>query len=161
MSKWLAVFSVLLLFGCSSSPAPTSVQYKVSINADKSINQYQSKQSNPVVVRLYQLTDQQQFKQLPFIDLYSDDTKLLGSKLVAKQVLPIIVPNTKKDITINVDKNTRYLAVLAEFANYQNSQSKSVTVLPTKSDQYFQLDIKDNKATIKVITPKSSWWQIF
>jgi len=160
MTKWLVLLSVFL-YGCSSDPTPAITKYKLVVNADASINQYQNKVSNPVVVRLYQLTDQQVFKQLAFIDLYSNDVQLLGASLVSKQVLPIVLPGSKKDMEIDVNKNTQYIATLVEFANYQNSEPKAVSILPTKSNQYLQLDLTGNKSTLKVVTPESSWWQIF
>ncbi|MCL9783161.1 type VI secretion system lipoprotein TssJ [Vibrio sp. S4M6] len=160
MTKWLVLLSVLL-YGCSSDPTPAITKYKLVVNADASINQYQNNVSNPVVVKLYQLKDQQVFKQLAFIDLYSNDVQLLGSSLVSKQVLPVVLPKSKKDIELDVSKDTRYIATLVEFANYQDGQPKAVTLVPTQTKQYLELDIKDNKSTLKVVTPKSSWWQIF
>jgi len=154
----LAIFLVFLLAGCSSDPTPVFSQYDVTIKADDSLNQYQNSTANPVIVRLYQLTDKQMFSQLPFIDLYNQDVQLLASNLISKQVLPVVLPNTTQKIQIDVNKNTQYIAVLVEFADYQNSQSKSVTMLPTEEEQYIQLTLSGIKAQLDIITPDSSWW---
>jgi len=154
----LAIFLVFLLAGCSSDPTPVFSKYDVTIKADDSLNQYQNSTANPVIVRLYQLTDKQMFSQLPFIDLYNQDVQLLASNLISKQVLPVVLPNTTQKIQIDVNKNTQYIAVLVEFADYQNSQSKSVTMLPTEEEQYIQLTLSGIKAQLDIITPDSSWW---
>ncbi len=78
------------------------------LKADATVNQYNDDQANPVVVRLYQLTDQQLFKQLPFIDLYND-LQLLAANLVSKQVLPIVLPSSEQKLTLNINKNTQYI----------------------------------------------------
>ncbi len=153
-----AVAFALLLTGCSSDPTPVFSKYDISIKADDSLNYYQNSSANSVVVRLYQLTDKQMFLQLPFIDLYNQDVQLLASNLISKQVLPVVLPNTTQKIQIDVNKNTQYIAVLVEFADYQNSQSKSVTMLPTEEEQYIQLTLTGTKAQLDIITPDSSWW---
>jgi len=157
---FLVALSVFIA-ACSSDPVAVVTQHQFSLTADSSINQYNDDQANPVVVRLYQLTDQQLFKQLPFIDLYSNDLQLLAANLVSKQVLPIVLPNTSQSITLDINKNTQYIAALVEFADYQNSTTKTVLMLPSDTNQYLQLNLSGNKAELEVITPDSSWWQVF
>ncbi|MCW8332979.1 type VI secretion system lipoprotein TssJ [Vibrio sp. SCSIO 43135] len=160
MAKWFVAVA-LFLAGCSSDPVPVVTKHTFSIKADATLNTYQGNQANPVIVRLYQLTDKQMFSQLAFIDLYNQDIQLLAANLVSKQILPAVLPNSNQTIEIDVNKNTQYLAVLVEFADYQNSEAKSVTMLPTDEDQYVELYLSGIKAQLNIITPDSSWWQVF
>lgn len=160
MSKWYLA-AALLLMGCSSDPVPVVTQYNLNISSDAQINPSDSSAANPVIVRLYQLTDIQMFKQLPFIDLYANDVQLLSANLVSKQVLPVILPDSSTQQTLDINKTTQYVAVLVEFADYQNSQAKAFSTLPIEAEQYLQLNIQGAKASLTVVTPESSWWQVF
>lgn len=161
--KHLILLSLcLLITACSSSePAAVVTQYSLTVKADATVNQYNDDQANPVVVRLYQLTDQQLFKQLPFIDLYNNDLQLLAANLVSKQVLPIVLPNSEQKLTLDINKNTQYIAALVEFADYQNGTTKTVLMMPSDPEQTLELTITGKKAELAVIQPDSSWWQIF
>lgn len=161
MKHWFALIALLLLSGCSSDPVPTITTYPVEVVAGSDINPYQQSSANPVVIRLYQLTDQQMFQQLDFIDLYNSDVERLAANLVSKQVLPIVIPGSTTNQSIDLNKNTLYLAVLAEFADYQSGTTKAVTLLPTEADQYFRVTLAGATVSIEVVTPESSWWQIF
>lgn len=82
MKRLILLSLCLLITACSSSDQdPVVTQYALTVKADATVNQYNDDQANPVVVRLYQLTDQQLFKQLPFIDLYNNDLQLLAANL--------------------------------------------------------------------------------
>ncbi|MDN3630884.1 type VI secretion system-associated lipoprotein [Vibrio lentus] len=162
MKRLILLSLCLLIAACSSSdPAPVVTQYSLTVKADATVNQYNDDQANPVVVRLYQLTDQQLFKQLPFIDLYNNDLQLLAANLVSKQVLPIVLPSSQQKLTLDINKNTQYIAALVEFADYQNGTTKTVLMMPSDPEQTLELTITGKKAELAVIQPDSSWWQIF
>ncbi|MFS1461109.1 type VI secretion system lipoprotein TssJ [Vibrio lentus] len=162
MKRLILLSLCLLVTACSSSdPAPVVTQYSLTVKADATINPYNDDQANPVVVRVYQLTDQQLFKQLPFIDLYNNDLQLLAANLVSKQVLPIVLPSSEQKLTLDINKNTQYIAALVEFADYQNSTTKTVLMMPSDPEQTLELTIIGKKAELAVIQPDSSWWQIF
>ncbi|KJY83401.1 type VI secretion protein [Vibrio galatheae] len=157
MRLWFLA-AIFLLAGCSSDPVPVVSQYKLVMTSDAAINPSDSNTANPVVVRLYQLTDVQMFKQLPFIDLYSNDIQLLSANLVSKQMLPVVLPDTSSTQVLDINQTTQYVAVLVEFVNYQSSETKAFSTLPVQDDQYLQLSIQGTKASLEVITPESSWW---
>ncbi|MEZ9601324.1 MULTISPECIES: type VI secretion system lipoprotein TssJ [Vibrio] len=159
MKRLMLLSLCLMITACSSSdPAPVVTQYSLTVKADTTVNQYNDAQANPVVVRLYQLTDQQLFKQLPFIDLYNNDLQLLAANLVSKQVLPIVLPNSEQQLTLDINKNTQYIAALIEFADYQNSTAKTVLMMPADPEQTLELTITGKKAELASIQPDSSWW---
>ncbi|MEZ8511278.1 type VI secretion system lipoprotein TssJ [Vibrio splendidus] len=162
MKRLILLSLCVLITACSSSePVAVVTQYSLTVKADATVNQYNDDQANPVVVRLYQLTDQQLFKQLPFIDLYNNDLQLLAANLVSKQVLPIVLPSSEQKLTLDINKNTQYIAALVEFADYQNGTTKTVLMMPSDPEQTLELTITGKKAELAVIQPDSSWWQIF
>ncbi|WKY59221.1 type VI secretion system lipoprotein TssJ [Vibrio sp. SNU_ST1] len=159
MKRLMLLSLCLMITACSSSDsAPAVTQYSLTVKADTTVNQYNDAQANPVVVRLYQLTDQQLFKQLPFIDLYNNDLQLLAANLVSKQVLPIVLPNSEQQLTLDINKNTQYIAALIEFADYQNSTAKTVLMMPADPEQTLELTITGKKAELAAIQPDSGWW---
>ncbi|CAH1534179.1 type VI secretion protein [Vibrio harveyi] len=160
MKIWLSLLAFALV-GCSSDPTPVVTQYQLAVSAEKTINPSVNNSTNPVVVRLYQLTDAQQFKQLPFIDLYNDDVSLLGANLVSKQVLPVVMPDSNIKQTLDINKTTQYIGVLVEFAEYDASTATVVTTTPQEEEQYIQLKISGNKAALQTVTPDSPWWDVF
>ncbi|WP_428809554.1 type VI secretion system lipoprotein TssJ [Vibrio lamellibrachiae] len=158
-AQWLALaLLAIFMFGCSSDPVPTYTSHSFAIRADDTINPSNSSKGNPVVVRLYQLNEKQAFLQAQFIELYNQDEQVLSASLISKQVLPIVMPTSTSTIDIDINKNTLFLAVLVEFADYQQSEPKVVSVLPADEEQYLQLNLSGNKAEFEVITPDTGWW---
>lgn len=161
MAKWLSTLLLMTMVGCSSDPTPVVSQYTLAVSSDNTVNPSDSNEANPVAVRLYQLTDAQMFNQLPFIDLYSNDVTLLSANLVSKQILPMVIPNTKVTHTLDINSTTQYVAILVEFIDYQNSEAKAFSTLPLEEDQFLQLTIEGATASLNIVTPDSSWWQLF
>ena len=151
----------LILGGCSSAPEPNMSPFSLNIKADKTLNPSASNKANPVIVRMYQLTDTQSFEQTPFIDLYEKDSQILGANLISKQILPVVVPNSDTSKVININKSTQYVAVLVEFVNFKDSETKSFSAVPIDEDQFLRLSISKSKVSLETVTPESSWWNIF
>ena len=76
-------------------------------------------------------------------------------------MLPIVLPSSEQKLTLDINKNTQYIAALVEFADYQNSTTKTVLMMPSDPEQTLELTITGKKAELAVIQPDSSWWQIF
>ncbi|WP_367113714.1 type VI secretion system lipoprotein TssJ [uncultured Vibrio sp.] len=149
---------VVFMIGCSSDPVPTYTTQTLGINADDTINPSSTSTGNPVVVRLYQLNAKQVFLQAPFIELYNQDEQVLSSSLISKQVLPIVIPSSSTKIEFDLNKDTLFLAIFVEFANYQQSEPKVISALPEDTEQYLQLNLTGNKAEFETITPDTGWW---
>ncbi|OIN25659.1 type VI secretion system lipoprotein TssJ [Vibrio barjaei] len=152
---------VLSITACSSDPVPVTTAYSMTVNADDTINKYQSDSANPVVVRLYQLASKESFEQSSFITLYNTDHQALGSSLVVKQVLPSVMPDSNQTISLDINKNTQYIAALVEYANYRESNGKAVTAVPTDGESSIALRLSGLNVELDIVAPESSWWQIF
>ena len=104
---------------------------KLHITVADDINPDESKQPSPVFVRLYELNGTQAFEKADFIDLYERDEEVLGDTFVAKQELTRLVPGTERKEEFVLSKDTRYVAVFAEFFRYNGSISKVVFPVTT------------------------------
>lgn len=154
----------LLLTGCSSQPEqalPYSMDITVSV-ADN-VNPYGTGTAHPVVLRIYQLSETGQFRNAGFLDIYSKDRDILGNALVDVLALQPLAEG-EHVISLDLQPGSRYLAVFAEFANYNDAESKSVlTLLPEQDEQEEQIiriRLEGLSVQIEQYEDKA-WWQIF
>lgn len=160
---FLLIATLLLISGCSSSGSTVSVPYTVSMGVETAgdVNQYGDGEAHPVVLRVYQLTEVGGFKNAEFLDLYNSDRKVLASSLIDVLHLGPLLPGTQQQIEIDLQQDARYLAVMAEFADYTNASAKAVLKLTEKPDEQL-ISIRVNGLMVSFVQPKpSSWWQIF
>ncbi len=123
---------------------------KIEISADKFINPDEQDQSSPVVLRLYELSSTQLFEKADFIDLYERDEEILGATFVAKQELKSVVPNTTRTERFVLSKDTRFIAIFAEFYSYKNAKTK--VVFPVTAS-----NVVRNSVVVKVSGTDLSW----
>lgn len=123
---------------------------KLEIIADKYINPDEQEQSSPVFIRLYELTSAKQFERADFIDLYERDEETLGDTFVSKQELKRIVPSTSRTERFVLSKDTRYIALFAEFYRYKDARTK--VIFPVTAS-----NVVRNSILIKVKGNSLSW----
>ncbi len=155
------IFSLLMLtqlMACSSDPIPATTSYSLDISADSELNPHMTNNSNPVFVRFYQLKDAQAFNQAAFIDLYNKDTEVLAQSLLSKQVLGAALPGSEQRIQLKIHRDTQFLAVLVEFANYQQGEPKALLILPKSSEQVMFLRLAGMTASLAAAEENKSWW---
>lgn len=158
-----AFLSVLLLAGCSSKQVQTVLPYSVpvSIEVADDVNQYGDGRPRSVVVRIYQLTEPGPFENAEFLDLYQSDTLLLADSLVDVRYLDPLVPGSELQMNLDVQVQSRYLAVLAEFADYINARATGIAVLSEEPDQYpVYIRLNGRVIDLSVTQPeeKKRWW---
>ncbi len=114
-----------LLSGCgvfsSSSKSAEPVQFELEVSADDYINPDDSGQSNPVVVRLYQLKVADSFEHADFLDLYRQPETQLQGTLLGQEFLPIVMPGQRYLMNIKLEPETRFLGVVAGFMQFDNA----------------------------------------
>ncbi|WP_187409875.1 type VI secretion system lipoprotein TssJ [Saccharophagus sp. K07] len=99
---------------------------KLVLIAGKDINPDEKHSPSPLFIRFYELTSDQAFNKADFLELYEKDEKLLGKDLIARRELNRLVPSEIQEETFVLDPKTRYVALFAEFYEYQNSKYKLV-----------------------------------
>lgn len=112
-ARFSALFLLaFLLGGCATGP----VSYDIRGEADPVVNRDVSGKPLSVVVRLYQLTQPDEFNKLTFDTLASGrpEAELLGDQLVAKTEL-VLVPGQTHVSTDKMSEKARYLGVVGFF----------------------------------------------
>jgi type VI secretion system protein VasD len=102
-----AVF--LILVGCGNV-------VKVDAKSDMFLNNAGTDSALPVVVRVYQLSDDAAFNSAAFRDLWKRDTEVLGSALLSSREI-VMRPGSKENISVPLDERTRFVAGFAMFRN--------------------------------------------
>jgi type VI secretion system protein VasD len=154
----------LLIIGCSSTPQPTNVPFAVQfdLSVGKQINPYGGVNSHPIVLRLYQLRQPGVFSSADFLDIYLDDRKTLGASLIDVKYLEPIVPG-ENSLTLDVQRDTRYVGVFAEFADYKDAQSQALVRLDDNPDLQI-ISVQANGLVVGIsmkIKPKKPWYKFF
>jgi len=144
----LVVVLALLVASCTSvnhkvgAALNFDTDLKLEITVGSEINPDENNQSSPVFVRLYELNSTTVFDKADFIDLYERDEELLGATFVAKQELKRLIPNTLRTERFVLNKDTRYVALFAEFFRYKDATAK--LVFPITSSNVVRNSIKIN-----------------
>ncbi|GLQ32878.1 type VI secretion system lipoprotein TssJ [Litoribrevibacter albus] len=146
----VALVAVMMaLLGCSSNePIPLIVSHQVIISVGDEVNPYGGNKSHPIVLRVYQLSESGTFQKSGFIDLYRNDIEVLGGSLVDLHNVQPLVPGEQHTLTLDIHRQSQYLAVFAEFANYDNAKSKDVIKLP--QDNEAQLVIRVSGLSVSI-----------
>lgn len=126
----------ILLVGCNSTykkvPATTLM---LNISAGSDINAMGANLRAPLKIRLYELRSKDLFEQSDFLDLFSLGPSTLQDTLIRKYELPIIQPDEHRALPFQLDSDTKFIAILAEFANFKFADTKVVyAVNPGKNN---------------------------
>ncbi|WP_194436120.1 type VI secretion system lipoprotein TssJ [Vibrio fluminensis] len=149
------------LMACSSSDDVVfqpSIPVTVNLLAQDEINKFEDELARPVIVRLYQLRDVGTFEQADFVTIYESGDSVLASSMVDSKILSPVLPGERRSFTIEVQQETKFLAVFAEFANYEVATTKaSVALVEEPEDSPVVITV--SQAKIEISQPvDSSWW---
>lgn len=163
----LCVALSVLISGCSSTPSANSqafvAPYQVVFNIETldDINSYGDKQARPIVIRIYQLSEFGVFDNTEFLDLYSKDRESLAETLIDVTSLAPMLPGKTQTMTLDVQQESRYIAVLGEFADYANAEVKAYVALADTPELY-PVYIRVSGKKIAISQPvEEAWWKIF
>ncbi|AEF53720.1 type VI secretion system lipoprotein TssJ [Marinomonas posidonica] len=153
---------IVILVGCSSSgSSPTFLPpFKVEVNIipAEDINVYSDGSPHPVAIRVYQLREIGAFTKSEFLELYNQDRSVLNEALVDMINISPVLPGKTQKLTLDIQQEARYLAVLAEFANYRQLVTKSYISLADDPDEN-PVYIRITSTEIDIKQPvDDSWW---
>lgn len=110
LKLWL-MLTLIFICACSSM---MSVPVAFKISASDHINSYEHEASLPVRLRIYQLSDLNQFKEATFRELWKMDQKILGDSLVSMKELTV-TPGLKNKLKIDRNEKTNYIGIVVIF----------------------------------------------
>lgn len=105
-----------LFFLCVGCFSKSTLMLKV--HSDPVINPTSVGESLPVIVKIYQLSEDNAFLQAQFQELWKTDQQVLSHSLIAKKEVQIY-PNSNTSIEFKQVEHARYLAVVATFLDSQ------------------------------------------
>ncbi len=104
----------MVIIICSVLLSACSPSLTVNFAASKGLNPDENQQSLPVLVKVYQLTDDQVFKQASFNGLWLQPQQVLGDVYLSDKDV-IVIPDSSKSIDIKAQKGVKYLGFVAVF----------------------------------------------
>jgi type VI secretion system protein VasD len=107
-SSVVACILFLLLSGCSS--APLHVQFKSTHYINPDVNNH----ALPVEIIVYELRDDQAFRQATFEELWKDDRNVLGDSILDRREINL-APGAQRKITLSLHQQTAYIGAIAIF----------------------------------------------
>lgn len=148
MKQWFLSATLLLLTACSSSEnvsppkMPTTVTF--SLVADRQVNPNVWGEASPVEIQVFELTDESMFMSAGYDQIRVDYEKALKSNFV-KNYDYVLAPDQFKFVNaIELDKETRYIGVMAHFADPELSEwKKAVKVLNLGREYHLLMQFKD------------------
>lgn len=144
------ILTGLLLIGCASNKSvvggylelDTDISIEFIVDADSNPDELDI--GSPLFVRMYELKSAKMMNKADFIDLYENDKQTIGADMVGDvHRLKRLKPGENRTEQFVLDQKTQFIALYAEFLNFQDSKYK--LVIPVVINNVFQ-----NKAIIRI-----------
>jgi type VI secretion system protein VasD len=116
------IFYTVLLAGCSGAPL------HVKLNSTSYLNPDEQNRSLPVEIVIYQLRDDQEFKQATFQELWQRDRETLGSSMLSRREMNV-PPRSRTKISLRRNKEAVYIGAIAIFRNPRSGHWRDIKKL--------------------------------
>lgn len=153
----LLALVALALAGCSSRESKVGgmlnlqTDLKLTLEAAQNINPDVQGSPSPVFLRVYELNSKEAFEQADFIELYERDRSALGDTLVQRRQLPRLVPGETRSHKLVLDSGTRYVGVMAEFFQFEDSVHKIVVPVTARNVFRDTLEVRVSGNQLSVV----------
>lgn len=141
---------VAALSGCSMVDAileDDPPYLEATIEASTDLNAAGSAGGTPVVFRFYSLKSASTFNTADFFALYEHDQSVLGPDLVEREEWTL-VPGESKAIERELSMQTRYIAVMAAYRDWENAVWRASAVTPV--DETTRVRIRVDRASLTI-----------
>ncbi len=144
------VLTGLMLVGCASNKSvvggylelDTDISIEFIVDSDSNPDELDI--GSPLFVRMYELKSEKMMNKAEFIDLYENDKNAIGADMVGTvHRLKRLKPGENRTEHFVLDHKTQFIALYAEFLNFQESKYK--LVIPVVINNVFR-----NRATIRI-----------
>jgi type VI secretion system protein VasD len=154
MLEGFLFFSLLvtLFLGCASDPSvqpppPPPTILNLEISTARDLNADINGNGAPVMLRVYELREQSNFRSADFFALFNDDKATLSADLVRKQEL-LLQPGETKKLTIQPDDDVRSLGLFAAFRQLDTAQWRAVSEFQMHQTQTINVKLNNNQMTL-------------
>lgn len=135
---YFALFSVSSMTGCSMMNFFVTPSTTLNFVAAKNLNPDMETRPSPVVVKVFELASRGPIETADFFSLYSDYEQILGPELLNKEEL-VFNPGQKLSYQRELNRNTRFIAVLVAYQDIENSRWRDVIAVDPKSYDDFSV----------------------
>jgi type VI secretion system protein VasD len=136
----LLTLAAVISTGCAYTRAKLDLDTSafLSFKVSPTVNPDSSGRASPVVLNLYYLTDNRQFEQEEIISLLQSAEDRLGKDLIDHVRLKEFIPGEKREESLPLTTQVKYIGVVAEYVQYEEAQSKLlIPIEPHKKNSYF------------------------
>ncbi|WP_157793087.1 type VI secretion system lipoprotein TssJ [Bordetella genomosp. 8] len=120
------------LAACGTAEVPDH-DIHLRLTAAPDLNPDRDGRPSPVIVRIYELAQSDDFCQADFFDLYDNDKRILGKNLLSRSVLAVR-PGQRLVLRPSLVPGTRYLAVFVAYRDIYRARWRAVVGLPDSGD---------------------------
>jgi type VI secretion system protein VasD len=128
----LAVLLMALALAACASQPPKPAPVAAAISASADVNPDSLGRASPVVVRIYQLSGDAEFKDADFFALYDHEKATLGSSLIMRDERTLF-PGQHARLDLALSPDARFLGVVAAYRDIRASHWRAVVGVPEKS----------------------------
>lgn len=122
IAQFLFLFLLFLLSSCASLSNQT---IDCEIQASHWINPDDDRHPLAVMVKLYQLIDDDRFLSASFTDLWKRDRAFIGREILSKYEW-VLVPGQRKIIHLRLNPETRFIAAFAIFRRHGGEKWRAI-----------------------------------
>lgn len=132
-----------LLAGCSTVRSELGIATKAEMNIQvaDNVNPDDQGHASPIVLDVLILKNRRQFEQEDFLSLYQDAAGQLGKDLISKVQLKEFIPGEKRTETLKLDKDARFIGILAEYSQYDKAETKLLLPIEPHSTNDFEIEV--------------------
>jgi type VI secretion system protein VasD len=126
-----ALLSVCVLLTACGSSQPKPDKARMTFVAQPIVNPDIKGRPSPIVVRVYQLKNDDKYTGADFFALFDDDQKVLGPDLVGRDEVEL-TPGESREVQFAVSPDAKFVGVLAAFRDIRNSRWRAIKRAPKK-----------------------------
>jgi len=134
----VALLTLSSISGCSMMNFFVTPSTTLNFVAAKNLNPDMETRPSPVVVKVFELASRGPIETADFFSLYSDYEEILGPELLNKEEL-VFNPGQRLSYKRELNKNTRFIAVLVAYQDIENSRWRDVIAVDPKAYDDFSV----------------------
>lgn len=141
--------SLLLISLSSMACVNIHSSVKLKVASDKNLNLSDQKDSLPVVLRVYQLSDEGQFQQSHFEDIWKHDREVLGNTLISTHEYTVY-PDAVERYVFQKKDNARYIGIAVMFRTPEEYHWRKIVKVPVGvASRSVRILLRDNRLEIE------------
>ncbi len=128
------------LFGGGSDTPEIAGSILLRVKAADYVNPDAYGRPCPVVVRLYEISHCELYRQFRFLDLYNQPDHFLGAQLLYRKELDPLHPGQQRDLQLPLMKGTGCLVALAGYSQFRNGTPSAALPIAVSGKVYLKVE---------------------